>query len=94
MASKRELKRDIHDVLINVIEECYYVMLENPGEHYAEMESIIDDAVETMHNLIHRTNWGDKLDDHKQVKKHYNAIKNELGEKTLGFAERLKSVTV
>lgn len=94
MASKKELKKDIHDVLINVIEECYYVMLDNPGEHDAEMEAIIDEAVETMHDLIHRANWGDKLEDPKEVKKHYGAIKSELGEKTLAFAERLKKVTV
>jgi hypothetical protein len=94
MASKRQLKKDIHDVLINVIEECYYVMLDSPGEHDKEMEAIIEEAVETMHDLIHRANWGDKLHDKKAARQHYNSIKNDLADKNLAFAERLKKVSV
>ena len=94
MASKKQLKKDIHDVLINVIEECYYVMLESPGEHDAEMEKIIDEAVESMHDLIHRANWGDKLHDKKAAKKHYSSIRNDLADKNLAFADRLKKITV
>lgn len=94
MASKKQLKKDIHDVLTNVIEECYYVMLESPGEHDEEMEAIIDEAVEAMRDLIQRTNFGDKLHDRRAAKQHYNSIRNDLADRNLAFAERLKKVTI
>jgi hypothetical protein len=88
MANRRQLKRDIHSLLNDVIDECYMVMIENPDVQDAQIEPIIDQAADMMNDLIMRANMGDKLKG-KEVKKHYNAIRNDLGTKNLEFAEKL-----
>lgn len=89
MASKRKLKKQIHNLLNNVIDECYIVMLENPGVDDDQLEAIIDDAADTMNSMITRANKGDKLGDSKAKKKHYSALRNDLGSKNLELADKL-----
>jgi cell division FtsZ-interacting protein ZapD len=92
MANKRQLKKDIHSLLNDVIEEAYMVMMENPEVEDTKLENIIDQAADTMNDLLSRTNKGDKLNDKKAAREHYGAIKNELGEKSLEFAEKLNKL--
>lgn len=92
MASKRKLKRDIHELLNNVIEESYLAMLEDPDADEKKLEAVIDEAVLVMNDLLHRANWGDMLKDRNEVKKHYSGIRNELGTKSLEFTEKLNKL--
>jgi uncharacterized membrane-anchored protein len=89
MANKRKLKRNIHSLLNDVIEEAYMVMIENPEVEDAKLENIIDQAADGMNDLLSRANKGDKLTDRKKVKEHYSSIKNDLGSLNLQFAEKL-----
>lgn len=89
MANRRQLKKDIHSLLNDVIEEAYMVMMENPEVEDAKLENIIDQAADTMNDLLSRANSGDKLSERKKVKEHYSSIRNELGTKNLEFADKL-----
>ncbi|MCE3279350.1 MAG: hypothetical protein K0S44_1541 [Bacteroidetes bacterium] len=92
MANRRELKRNINGLLGDVIEECYESLLNNEGKNEKEVEAIVDEAVDLADELIARTNSAKSLKSKKEVQKHFSAIKEELGDKVIGFVEKLNAL--
>lgn len=92
MANRRELKRNINGLLGDVIEECYESLLNDEGKNEKEVEAIVDEAVDTADDLITRANAAKNLKTRAEVKKHYAAIKEELGDKVIGFIEKLNAL--
>jgi len=92
MANRRELKRNINGLLGDVIEECYESLLNNEGKNEQEVEAIVDEAVDLADDLITRANAAKKLKSGKEVKKHFSDIKEELGDKVIGFIEKLNAL--
>lgn len=92
MSNRRELKRNINGLLGDVIEECYNALIENEGENEKEVEAIVDEAVDLADALITRTNAAKNLKSRAEVKKHFGAIKEELGDKVIGFIEKLNGL--
>ena len=92
MANRRELKRNINGLLGDVIEECYDSLLNNEGKNEKEVEAIVDEAVDLADDLIARANAAKKLKTRAEVKKHFSAIKEELGDKVIAFIEKLNEL--
>lgn len=92
MSNRRELKRNINGLLGDVIEECYNSLLENEGKNEAAVEAIVDEAVDLADALIEKTNASKKLKARKEVKAHFAAIKEELGDNVIGFIEKLNAL--
>jgi hypothetical protein len=92
MANRRELKRNINGLLGDVIEECYESLLNNEGKNEKEVEAIVDEAVDFADNLITRSNAYKKLKSRAEIKKHFSDIKEELGDKVIGFVEKLNAL--
>jgi hypothetical protein len=92
MSNRRELKRNINGLLGDVIEECYESLLNNEGKNEQAVEAIVDEAVDLADDLITRTNAAKKLKSRKDVKKHFSDIKEELGDKVIGFIEKLNDL--
>ena len=92
MSNRRDLKRNINGLLGDVIEECYNALIENEGENEKEVEAIVDQAVDVADDLITRTNAAKNLKSRADVKKHFATIKEELGDKVIGFIEKLNSL--
>jgi hypothetical protein len=92
MSNRRELKRNINGLLGDVIEECYESLLNNEGKNEAEVEAIVDEAVDLADDLISKTNAAKKLKNRKEVKAHFSAVKEELGDKVIGFIEKLNAL--
>jgi|GEM_PF-7049679 len=90
--NRRELKRNINGLLGDVIEECYESLLNNEGKNEEAVEAIVDEAVDTADDLISRANAAKKLKPGKEMKKHFSDIKEELGEKVIGFIEKLNAL--
>lgn len=90
--NRRDLKRNINGLLGDVIEECYESLLNNEGKNEKEVEAIVDEAVDLADDLISRTNAAKSLKSKTEVKKHFNAIKEELGDKVIGFVEKLNAL--
>ncbi|MDF2438912.1 MAG: hypothetical protein K0Q95_3288 [Bacteroidota bacterium] len=92
MANRRDLKRNINGLLGDVIEECYESLLNNEGKNEKEVEAIVDEAVDLADDLISKTNSAKNLKARKDVKKHFSDIKEELGDKVIGFIEKLNAL--
>ena len=92
MANRRELKRNINGLLGDVIEECYDSLLNNEGKNEEQVEAIVDEAVDLADDLITRTNAAKKLKTGAEVKKHFSAIREELGDKVISLIEKLNDL--
>jgi hypothetical protein len=92
MSNRRELKRNINGLLGDVIEECYESLLNNEGKNEKEVEAIVDEAVDLADDLITKANAAKKLKTRADVKKHFAEIKEELGDKVIGFIEKLNTL--
>jgi len=91
MASKRDIKKTINNVIGNFLDDCYSDMLNNPGKHDKEIEKIVDDAVDLADDLIARVNKSKTISD-KERKAHFNQINKHLTEKTNGLLKKLDSL--
>jgi ribosomal protein L17 len=92
MANRRELKRNINGLLGDVIDECYISLLNNKGKNEKEVEKIVDEVVDLANDLIARTNASKYIKNKKEVKKHFAAIKEELGEKVIAYVDKINAL--
>jgi hypothetical protein len=92
MTSRRKIKKNINNVLANVLEECYSEILINPGKNDNEITLIIDDAVDLADDLIAKVNNSKNLKKRKDVKSNFQTIAIELEDKAVGFIEKLNAL--
>ena len=88
MASIKELKKDVNNVLGDLIEAVYIVDAANGKHDSKEGAKIIDNAIETFDDLIVKIN-ARKVEDKK---KHFNAIRAELETKAGGLVEQINKM--
>ncbi len=93
MPNRRDIKKDINNVLGDVLEECYSQMLFNNSKNEKEINVIIDTAVDLADDLIFRVNNADDITKGKAIKSHFNKISEELEEKAIGFIEKLNTLS-
>ncbi len=89
MASVKNFKKEINNVLSDVIEECYICQLTNNDKISAKADKIISEAISTFDDLIIKIH--DKSVDNK--KKHYQSIRTELKTKTVKMLNELEKLT-
>lgn len=88
MASIKNLKKDIHNVLGDVIEECYVWELMNPDKDTKKAQKIIDEVIDNFDALIGRMSEKNV----ENSKTHFNKIKQDLEDtatKLLGKVNKL-----
>jgi hypothetical protein len=78
MASVRNLKKDIDNLIFEVISDCFIYSGLHPESKTEDVSGIIADAVSLRNDLIARVNNPDGKDNPKIVKKHYQAVKADL----------------
>ncbi|MCK5678853.1 MAG: hypothetical protein KAH72_10325 [Flavobacteriaceae bacterium] len=88
MASIKNLKKDINNVLSNIIEECYICQLTNDDKISAKADKVIDEAIEVFDDLIVKLNL--KNVDNK--KKHFQSIITDLDSKTTKLLKKLDKI--
>ena len=88
MASVRDLKKDINNVLGDIIEEVYVWEIENTDKDTKKSEAIIDEAIETFDELITKVNNRDVED----IKAHFKAINAELEAKGNALIDKLNKL--
>ncbi len=93
MANRRDIKRNINNVLGDVIEECYSEMLNNPAKNENEINAIIDDAADLANDLMFRVNNAQDITKGKSVKTHFNKISEDLEDRAIGFIEKLNKLS-
>lgn len=78
MASVKNLKKDIDNLIFEIISDCFIYTGLHPDNKADDVSGIITDAVNLRNDLIARVNNPDGKDNPKIVKKHYQAIKADL----------------
>jgi len=89
MASIRELKKDINNVLGDIIEAVYIVDAANGKGETKEGAKIIDSAIEVFDDLIVKVN-DRNVDDRK---KHMKAVRTELEAKAQGLVAEINKLS-
>lgn len=88
MANIRDLKKDINNVLGDIIEAVYVVDSANSTKDSKEGAAIIDSAIETFDDLIGKVNKKDMED----RKSHLKAVRQELEKKSIELVEKLNKL--
>ncbi|MBQ4914424.1 hypothetical protein J8L85_08260 [Maribacter sp. MMG018] len=88
MASIKNLKKDINNVLGDIIEGVYIVEETNGGQHSKEGTAIIDEAINVFDELIAKVNQND-IDNKKA---HYKEVRAELETKANKLIEQLNKL--
>ncbi len=88
MASIKDLKKDVNNVLGDLIEAVYIVETANGKHDSKEGSKIIDSAIETFDDLIVKIN--DRSVENR--KKHLNAVRAELETKAKGLVEEINKL--
>lgn len=89
MASIKELKKDVNNVLGDIIEAVYIVEAANGKGDTKEGAKIIDGAIEVFDDLIVKIN--DRKVDNR--KKHLNAVREELETKAQGLVDQINKLS-
>lgn len=88
MPSKRDLKKDINNVLGDIIEEVYVWEYQNTDRDTKDSEAIIDEVIETFDGLIAKVNERNV----ENVKAHFKSISTELEDKGKSFLDKINKL--
>ncbi len=78
MSSVKNFKKELNQVLSEIIEECYVSQLKGDDKTYAKADKIIDEAITTFDDLIARLHQKPE----GAAKAHFQALRKELQERT------------
>ncbi len=74
MANRREFKKDLNQMLSEVIEKCYSIQRSSDEKTSQKAEKLIDKAIETFDSLIEKVHQKDV----ENQKAHFGKIREEL----------------
>jgi hypothetical protein len=93
MASIRGLKKEIDNLIFEVISDCFVYSGLHPERKSDEVSAVISDAVELRNDLIARINNPDGKDNPKIVKAYYKSVEKDLISGVDGLFGRLSTLT-
>ncbi len=88
MASVRELKKNINNVMGDIIEAVYITDAANNKQDSKEGAEVIDEAIATFDDLIAEVNKKD-VDNRS---KHLKGVRQELEKKAAGLVEKVNKL--
>jgi hypothetical protein len=93
MANLRDLKKDIDYLFFEFISDCFMFTSLHTGNKRAEVENLIEEAVEMRNEFFDRVNNPAGKDNPKLIKEYYGALRRELFEKVDGYFEKLSTIS-
>jgi len=90
MASIKNFKKEINNVLSDIIEECYVCQLKSDDKISAKAEKIIDEAIAVFDDLVEKLNQKGV----ENKKKHFQSIHAELEKKGSNLLTKLEKLKV
>ena len=90
MASIRKLKKEMNNVLSEIIEDCYVCQLNSDDKTAAKAEKIIDEAIAAFDELIVKLHQKEVSDQ----KKHLRELKASLYKKSDALSKKLEKITI
>lgn len=92
MASKKEIKQDIKELVGEVVADCIQYIKAHPGKSEPKIDEIVSEILKLRKDLILRANHVEKSYDSKAVKAYYHAIIKDLIEKTDNAFKKLSAL--
>ena len=93
MPNIRKFKKEIDNLIYEVISDCLTFGLVHPLEKQEELGLIINEAVELRNDLFKRINTSETGDDPKSRKKYFHAIEKDLLRESDKLWQRLSLLT-
>ncbi len=84
MASKRLLKRDLNEMVFDIVEECYTVSLFDDSKS-GDAEQIIDEAADFQDDMLTQINAA-------KNKKDFAPIREKIEQRAIEFVEKLNKL--
>jgi hypothetical protein len=78
MPSIRKLKKNIDNIVFEVISDCFAFGAMHPDDKEEEIAGIISDAVSLRNDLIRRVNNPEKKDEPKSLRSHFQLVEKDL----------------
>jgi hypothetical protein len=91
MASRKELKKSIHNISDELISECLTYRHYHPDVPEQKIDEIISLIITHRNEYLARANKPDGKDSRELVKKHYRAIFEDIRNKTIPLLDQLES---
>jgi hypothetical protein len=91
MASRRELKKDIHFITFELISECLVYKHFHPETPDEKIDTVIENIIRHRNDYLSRVNKPDGKDTPSLVKKHYRSIIDDLKNKTIPLLDGLEN---
>ena len=88
MPSKKQLKKEINDILGALIEEVYVKELSTEKLDLSKSEAIIDEAIALFDELIQSMHAAPE----QTAKQHFKAIRLQLTEKSSAISAKIKAL--
>lgn len=89
MSSVRDLKRNINNVLGDLIESAYLVQIARSEVKPEKVESIVDEAITHFDTLIDKVNQKDI----ENKKAHFTAVRKDLESVANGLVEKINKLS-
>ena len=93
MSSLRNLKKDIDYLFFEFISDCFMFSSLHTGDKKAEVQDLIEEAVNMRNEFIDRANHPDGKDNPALVKAYYSAVRKDLLVKVDGYFEKLSALS-
>ncbi|MCJ7820887.1 MAG: hypothetical protein MUP53_06765 [Bacteroidales bacterium] len=93
MANLRDLKKDIDYLFFEFISDCFMFTSLHTGNKRAEVENLIEEAVEMRNEFFDRVNNPAGKDNPKLIKEYYGDLRRDLFEKVDGYFEKLSTIS-
>jgi len=93
MSSIRELKKDIDYLFFEFISDCFMFTSLHDGSKNADVQNLIEEAVEMRNDFIDRVNNPDGKDNPRIVGAFYSTLRKDLLEKVDGYFEKLSTIS-
>ncbi len=90
MASRRELKKNIHYITFELISECLVYQHFHPDTPVERTDNIIEKLILHRNDYLARVNKPDGKDNKALIKKHYRAIIDDIKSKTIPLLDELQ----
>ena len=84
MASKRSIKRDVNNMVFDVVDECFMAMILKDGNE-AAAEKLIDEAADFQDDMLARINSAKNKAD-------FRSIRESLEKGAIDFVEKLNKL--
>ncbi|MGB0424084.1 MAG: hypothetical protein ACPGED_07175 [Flavobacteriales bacterium] len=89
--NRSELKRAVHVLLNDVVEQCFQNMIHYP-QHSSELNRIIKDATDEINYLTLKIDAHDFPNDSPELKDHFKTISKDTHKKSLRLLGSLQNL--